>query len=205
MKLNLKVIKSLVENKRVYPTVIIVTVDVILIGCLIFFGLRLQSMYNEMISTEDQVQQMRATVTLIRNNRELFKEDTEQYNEILEKLIPDQESYFLVISALDQLSERLGVTIDSYSVNLSSTTEEKLTLTVNIVGEPEAINQFIQDYKYIGGRLITIEKMEIDPENFESLSFSMNFFHNEFKDTVSLDSRINKEDLQRVLEIGEQL
>jgi len=205
MKLSLKGLKTLFQNKRVYPTILLVTIDVVALGLLIYFGLRINTLYNEMISNQNQVQEMRATVNLIRNNRNLFENDTEQYNEILEKLIPDQESYFLVISALDQLSERTGVVIDSYSVNLNSSTEEKLTLTVNVVGTPEAIQKFIQEYKFVSGRLITSEKIEISQDNLESMTFSLNFFHNEFRDTVGLDSRVTQEDLDRLLEIGEQL
>ena len=205
MTFDIKVIKSLLLNKNVYPTVIVVTLDVILLGILIFYGFKLQSRYDEMLATEEKVQKMKATITLIRNNRNLFSGDTEKYNTILESLIPEEESYFNVITALENLTQKTGVVIDSYSVNLSSTTEEKLTLKVDITGDETSIQKFIQEYKYASGRLITTEEMEINSEKLDSLSFSVNFYHNKFKDTVSPDSKVMKADLIKLDEIEEQL
>jgi hypothetical protein len=158
-----------------------------------------------MLATQDKVQEMKATITLIRNNQSIFNGRIEEYNDELKQLIPDQESYFSVISTLEQLASRTGVVINSYSVNLNSTTEEKLTLSVTIEGDENSIQEFIKQYRYGGGRLLTTDGLNITPDDLQSVTFSLNFYHNEFKDTVSSNSRVTTEDLQKLDEIKTQL
>ncbi len=205
MKLDYSFIKSFLQNKRLYPTLIIIVLDVIVLAVLIYYGLQIRTAYQDMLSAEDKVQEMKATITLIRNNQTVFDGRLEEYNSLLEQLIPDQESYFSVITTLEQLSARTGVTIESYSVNLGSTTEEKLTLTLAVQGTPESLQQFIRDYRYAGGRLLTTESLDIDPQQLESISISLNFYHNEFKDTVSSESRVKQEDLRKLDEIRQAM
>lgn len=205
MKFNIRILITFLQNKKVYPTLIIVFLDVVLLGALIYFGIQLRTTYTEMIATQDKVQQMKASITLIRNNQTIFNGRIDEYNEILEQLIPDNESYFSVISTLEQLSERTGVVINSYSVNLASTTEEKLTLTVVIEGNAESLQQFIQTYRYAGGRLLTTDGLVMTPNQLESITFSLNFYHNAFRDTVSPSSQVTAADLELLDEISEQL
>lgn len=205
MKLDLKIIKTFLQNKHFYPTLIIVVLDIVLLGVLIFMGFRLYATYNEMIASQDRVQEMKATITLIRNNQTIFDGRIDEYNSILQQLIPDNESYFSVISTLEQLSEKTGVTINSYSVNIDATTEEKLTLSVTILGDQIGIEQFIQEYKYAGGRLLTTDGLKINPQELESVTVSLNFYHNAFKDTVSSSSQVTSADLELLEEIKTKL
>lgn len=205
MKFDLKEIKAFLQNKRVYPTLIILFIDIVVLGVLIYAGIQLRATYSEMIATQDKVQEMKATITLIRNNQTVFNGRIDEYNKILEQLIPDQESYFTVISTLEQLSSKTGVTINSYSVNLDATTEEKLTLSVTLRGDPTSLERFIQEYRYSGGRLLTSDGLDIKPEEFEEVTFSLNFYHNKFRDTVSSSSRVAASDLELLDEINTQL
>lgn len=205
MQLNYKVVKAFFQNKNVYPTLVIVVLDLILLAGLIYFGLQLRTTYTNMIASQDKVQKMKATITLIRNNQSVFDGRIDEYNELLEQLIPDNESYFSVISTMEQLSTRTGVIINSYSVNLDSTTEEKLTLSVTVEGTEETLQKFIQEYKYGGGRLLTTDGLDITPDKLESITFSLNFYHNEFRDTVSSSSRVASSDLELLDEIKIQL
>ncbi|HRN69878.1 MAG TPA: hypothetical protein PLS49_01725 [Candidatus Woesebacteria bacterium] len=205
MRTDYKLIKTFLQNKHFYPTIIIVFLDIVLLGVLIYMGFQLHGTYNEMIASQDKVQQMKATITLIRNNQTIFDGRIDEYNTTLERLIPDAESYFSVISTLEQLSARTGVTINSYSVNLDATTEEKLTLSVTIMGDPTAIEKFIQEYQYAGGRLLTTDGLNINPQELESVTFSLNFYHNEFKDAVSSSSQVKTSDLELLEEIRTKL
>lgn len=205
MKLDSKTLKAFFQNKNVYPTLLILFVDLILLVGLVFFGFQLRAKYNELIASEDNVQSMKATITLIRNNQSIFNGRIDEYNDLLEKLIPDNESYFAVITTLEQLATRTGVIINSYSVNLDSTTEEKLTLSVTIEGDSTSLQRFIQEYRYGGGRLLTTDGLNITPSEFESMTFSLNFYHNEFKDTVSSTSRVAASDLELLDTIRTQL
>ncbi len=205
MKLDYNIIKAFLQNKNVYPTVIIVFFDIILLAGLVYFGLQLRATYTEMIASQDKVQEMKATITLIRNNQTIFNGRIEEYNEILDQLIPNSESYFSVISTLEQLSAKTGVAINSYSVNLDATTEEKLTLSVVILGDATSLQKFIQEYKYGGGRLLTTDGLNMTPQELESITFSLNFYHNQFRDTVSSSSQVSSSDLELLDEIKTQL
>lgn len=205
MKLDYKTIKAFFYNKKVYPTLLILVVDLLLIVGLIYFGLQLRTKYTDLITSEDDVQSMKATITLIRNNQSIFNGRIDEYNELLEELIPNNESYFSVITTLEQLAARTGVVINAYSVNLDSTTEEKLTLSVTIEGDATSLQRFIQEYKYGGGRLLTTDGLNITPDELESMVVSLNFYHNEFRDTVSSTSRVAASDLELLDTIRTQL
>ena len=132
-------------------------------------GLRLYGDYNALQTRSQEIEDARTSVRLIQNNKTLVSQNIDEYNKILEKVIPDKESYFLVITALEQLAARTGVRVVSYSIDLTSTTEEKLTLEVEIVGDLASIENFMKEYHFAGGRLITNERLSFIIHVFTAL------------------------------------
>lgn len=113
---------------------------------------------------------------------------------LLNRLIPNVEDYFSVIYALDKLSEKTGFLIINYSVNVKKSTSDKLRLTVNGIGDSEGFLRFLEEYQFSGGRLITSDKIELNPEMSGTIKLNLTFYNKavkpENKEITMTDSKI---------------
>ena len=125
---------------------------------------------------------------------------------LLDKLIPNEENYFQVISALNRLENQTGAIIHSYSINLNETTEKKLSLLLTVGGDEESIADLLERYLYSSGRLITNGEVTVSFDNLSSFSFAVNMIHIPKEDVILPDVVIIKEDDILLLEkIGREL
>ncbi len=205
MNIELKSLKSAAKYKVIYPVIILIIIDIAIIFGILTIGNNLYLKYLNLQDEKDDVSKLRSRVVLVRNNKEIFNGRVDEYNNILTKLIPDEESYFSVISALETLAARTGVTITSYTINLKETTEEKLTLSLSISGESQAITKLLREYMYSSGRLLTNDETSISITEQGNLSISFNFFHKEFKDAVSPATVITEKDIEFINEVSSKL
>lgn len=95
----------------------------------------------------------------------------------LNTLIPDVEDYFSVIYALEQLSKNTNFVITSYSVNVKASTTDKLRINVTGVGDSQSLIHFLKDYNFSGGRLITSDKVQLDPNFSGSIIINLTFYN----------------------------
>lgn len=100
---------------------------------------------------------------------------------LLNRLIPNVEDYFSVVYALDKLSEKTGFLIINYIVNVKKSTSDKLRLTVNGIGDSEAFLRFLEEYQFSGGRLITSDKIELNPEMSGTIKLNLTFYNKAVK------------------------
>ena len=205
MEKTLKRFSELFQNKVAVSTFVVVILLITTLTVAIVIGLRLYGDYTTLQLRSQEIEDARTSVRLIQNNKTLVSQNIDKYNEILEKVIPDKESYFLVITALEQLAARTGVRVASYSIDLTSTTEEKLTLEVEIEGDLASIENFMKEYQFAGGRLITNERLSLNLKDLQNTSFSLNFFHKEFQDGVEGSSIAGKNDIKEIDDIASKL
>lgn len=92
-------------------------------------------------------------------------------------LIPDSEDYFSMIYSLERLSQTTGFIINSYTVNLTKSNSKKLSLTVSGLGDSQSFLELLKNYNFAGGRLITAEKIGIDPLEQNGVSLDLNFYN----------------------------
>ena len=110
---------------------------------------------------------------------------------LLNSLIPNVEDYFSVIYSLETLSEKTGFSIIGYSVNVNKSTANKLRLTVTGVGDSNSFLKFLQNYNFAGGRLITSDKIELNPQLSGSIKLDLTFYN---KSTANNNTDINVTD-----------
>lgn len=206
MNIDIQALKTITKYKIIYPIIFLILINGGLIFGLFYIGNNLYQKYLTLQTEKDEISTLQSRIELARNNKEIFDGRIDEYNELLEKLIPDEESYFSVITALDALANRTGVTISSYSINLKSTTEEKLTLILTVEGDQDSLNNLLADYLFTSGRLITNEESSIMNESGkQNLSISFNFFHKEYKGTAISIGSVNKKDIQFLDEVKAKL
>lgn len=178
-------IKRFIVNANFLPIALFMVMDIVLVGFIIYLAISAWTLYSEIEIKKSDLETARQTANLIKNNKSLLEENIETYNEILDELIPDEESYFKVIASFEKLGAKTGVNIQSYSINLDDTTEEKLSLELTVSGTQESVEQMFRDYNFASGRLITNEEMMVTFEDGASTTFTVNLIHKPF---VSSDS-----------------
>ncbi len=202
MQIQLDQIKRFILNANFLPIALFLVMDIVLLGFIIYLGLNAWNLYNELELKKSDLEATKQTANLIKNNKALLEENIGTYNEILNELIPDEESYFKVIAAFERLGVETGVNIQSYSINLDDTTEEKLSLELTVSGTRESVEQMFKDYNFVSGRLITNEEMMVTFEDGASTTFTVNLIHRPF---VSSDSQTTETITQQDVDFLEEI
>lgn len=103
------------------------------------------------------------------------KAEVDKLYKAISLLVPNKEDYFSIISAVENLSSLTGLEVLSYSIVFSSSTNEKIVLQVEAKGDIESLKRFLNDYRFKGGRLITMDKIEFSNKDFKS-TLDLNFY-----------------------------
>ena len=104
-------------------------------------------------------------------------EKLDEYVKFLNTLIPDIEDYFSVIYALEQLSKKTNFVITNYSVDVKTSTTDKLRINVTGVGDSQSLINFLKNYNFSGGRLITSDKIQLDPNFSGSIIINLTIYN----------------------------
>lgn len=137
---------------------------------------RINQIETKIKITKGEIESLKIKTQLINYKEEIKKEniDINKVNQLLFQLIPDNEDYFSVIFALEKLSEQTGFIIFNYSVDINQLTKDRLNLVVEGFGSKESFFNFLNSYRYQGGRLLTIDKIEY--EGKESIKAKLNIY-----------------------------
>lgn len=133
------------------------------------------------------------------------KKDIKKLYEVISLLVPDEEDYFSIISALENLSRWTGMEILSYAVNFGSSTSEKLVLKIEARGDLVSFQKFLEEYRFKGGRLVTMDKIEYTNQDFRS-TLDLNFYTRKVNIKTDEDVKaINPETLSLFKDISNTL
>ena len=148
----------------------------ILIIITVRIGLTENSNYDKKIAVlKVELTQLANKVNLMREVIPASRKLDEDLN-FLNILIPNVEDYFSIIYSLEKLSQKTNFIITSYIVNVGNSTSEKLNLEVTGSGESQSFIKFLKDYNFGGGRLITSDKIQIDPNLFGLIRIALTFY-----------------------------
>ena len=148
----------------------------ILIIITVGIGLTENSSYNKKISSlKIELNQLQNKVNLMNTIIPSPDKLDEDLN-FLNTLIPNIEDYFSIIYALEKLSQKSNFVITGYTVNVEKSTAEKLKLSITGIGDSQSFINFLKDYSFGGGRLITSDKIQLDPNFFGSIKIDLTFY-----------------------------
>lgn len=206
MQLKRETIKNLFRYKIVYQVIGMYLVVLLLLSIVGYATYSTYTSWNTLRELSNEVDNYKTSVAFISSNRDLLSAKVDDYNKTLEALIPDEESYFSVVAALEKLAEKTGVTIKSYTIDLESTNMSKLSLRVEITGDDESVEKLLNDYKYTSGRLITIEKVELIRTGESVHIFLFNFYHDQYTVGSSVpQDKLTQKDVQMLEDIITQM
>lgn len=154
-------------------------------------GLTESSSYNEKIKTlktelgplQNEVNLMQTTIP----SSDKLDEDLK----FLNTLIPNAEDYFSIIYSLEKLSQKTNFIVTSYSVNVGNSTSETLRLSVTGTGDSQSFIEFLKRYNFEGDRLITSDKIKLDPNFSGSLTIDLTFYAKKTEANNKLDMSAN--------------
>lgn len=175
-KINYYLIKVAKENSP-YLISLLILIIVVLTSISLFTN-KFNSLNNKINQTTKEVNDLKKKAEFVGYKEEIIKEgiDLNQVNKIFTKLIPNQEDFFSVIYALEEISKKTNFLIISYSVNLKATTSNKLAIAIEGKGDDQSFLNFLKDYRYVGGRLVTIDKIDYKTKGFAQLKLDINFY-----------------------------
>lgn len=206
MQLKLEEIKKLFRYTIVYHVIAIYAVIFVFGSAALYGSYVLYNSWNTLSNLSVEVDNYKSSVEFISKNRDLVSQNVDEYNKTLEALIPDEESYFSVVTALEKLASETGIIIKSYTIDLESTNVSKLSLRVEVTATPESLEKILNDYAYAGGRLITIEKVELSNLGEARNVFLFNFYHQQYTvGTPVTQEKLTKKDIELIEDIQSRM
>ncbi len=136
---------------------------------------------------------------LIIQNLSSNEEKLDKFVKLLNNLIPDQENYFSIIYALENLSVKTGFNIVSYTLNVNLSNPEKIKITVSGLGSTQDFLKFLNEYNFAGGRLITSDSIELNNDSNELYKINLTFYNKKVVLTENFETNQLKEDVFKIL------
>ncbi|MFH1826954.1 MAG: hypothetical protein ABH812_00775 [bacterium] len=166
---------SLAEN-----LIYIIIAIVLLIGIFVIPAL----MVGNYTKNSENIDQLQKDVQDIRSKKNTLAfisnsdvKNIDSYYNIVSALIPESENYFSIIYALDNLSELTNFNITSYKINLGGSSKNQISIEVTGIGNQNNFLDFLQQYNFAGGRLITAEKINLNSQEFSGITLSLSFYN----------------------------
>lgn len=183
--------------KKHIPYLLLITV---ITACAIAVSMtinaRVKEIQNKLTTTQVELTDLRTKKKLIENFA-LEQDTIDQDLQLMSRLIPQSQDYFSIIQSLDNLSQQTQFQITSYQINLTESTDSKLSIVVKGVGDSRAFLSFLDTYQVNGGRLITMEKLKINPQSPGEVQLDMNFY---VESAASTDEPISYEQTIQMLD-----
>lgn len=176
MKLN--DLKILFKTKGFYTVFFLVFIDILLFILLLYGFFFIYQRYISLTEERAILEENRQKAQLVRNNKQQLETDIAEYNAVLDRLIPNQESYFQIINAFEKLSLATGLPIENYSINVEDTTSEKISFSLRLTGSSPEIDSFLKKFNYSSGRLIVSDSWSLTNDGTViSLEFDLSMFN----------------------------
>lgn len=154
----------------------------VMIAAIVFSFLFFAKLQNE---NTQKIEELISQIVVLKNKVELIKFkgtlkeegiDIDEVNKVFNQLVPEVEDYFTIMVALEKISQQTGFSITGYAINLKQSSQKKLSLTVSGIGDNRSFLTFLKDYNYVGGRLITIDKIEFSSTLGGGSKLTLNFY-----------------------------
>lgn len=178
-----------------------VVVLLIIFFLLVFSG---RSYLEQRIKTESlqgEISVLKNRADVIAGSKKVAEDQIDEYINILSTLIPNAEDYFSLIYTLEKLSRDTGFIITNYTVNLSQKTSDKLSLTVEGQGDANSFIDFLKNYQFSGGRLITSEKIEFSSKESIGTKVALNFYNKKVDNLQTIPPQLTMNDVKLLNEI----
>ncbi|KKP87923.1 MAG: hypothetical protein UR91_C0032G0011 [Candidatus Nomurabacteria bacterium GW2011_GWC2_35_8] len=161
-------------------------ISILVIIIIIFFlviSINMYSSLNSKLQTEkEETEKVRLRKETLEQSANLIKNEIDEANTLFTMLIPDKEDFFTIINAIEVISKKSGFIITEYSVNLSDSSQEKLSISVSGTGDSNTFVNFLDSYAFSGGRFTTV--------------IQLNFYNNKVGVVNDVVPKLTKQDFE---------
>ena len=181
-------------------------VFLLLLLVVFIFYARFNAQKKEVDLMSEEVVMLKNRFNTLKYNKSLTEDQIKEYNKLLASLIPETEDFFSIIYALEEISTVSHFEITNYEINIGKTSREKLTLTAEGRGNSDEFLNFLQQYQFAGGRLVTSDQIQYGGMNSGSTRITLNFYSKRFafNETVQVP-QLSKEEIQKLLAIKQKI
>ena len=137
---------------------------------------------TKIINNDEKIKALKEEVENLKKKQALIEtqideKKLEQYVRILNTLLPQQEDYFSIIAALEKISQTTGFKISSYQIVLADTRKQMTKIMVTGQGNREDFLNFLKNYNFAGGRLVTTEEIAFSEIDQANSLIELNFYN----------------------------
>lgn len=177
----------------------------LLLVVLIFFG-RYNSQKKDVDLMSGEVLMLKNRYDTLKFNKTLTQDQIKGYNKLLASLIPETEDFFSIIYALEEISNATQFMITEYAIDIGRAPKETIILTASGKGNSEAFLEFLKQYQFVGGRLVTTDQIQYGGINSGETKITLNFYNKRFaySETVQVP-QLSKEDIQKLEDIKQRI
>ena len=194
-------VKGLFRANLIYILAFI-TLSVILLTSTFFFFRQYWENSLKINSLQSETNDLNKKKDIIKSTNQFITEEInlDDINLVLGQLIPSEDDYFSVAVALEKLSFQTNFFIVSYSIDISQSTGEKLAIVIEGQGDTDSFLSFLKTYKFGGGRVITINKIELVEQDTINAKISINVYRGKGRSAKSFEP-LTEEDKRLVAEV----
>lgn len=174
-------------------------VFLLLLFVVFIFYARFNSQKKDVDLMSGEVLMLKNRFNTLKYNKSLTEDQIKEYNKLLASLIPETEDFFSIIYALEQISTASHFDIVNYEIDVGKTNKEKITLTAEGRGQPDEFLNFLQEYQFAGGRLVTSDQIQYGGINSGNTKITLNFYNKRFafNETVQVP-QLSKEEIEKL-------
>lgn len=150
---------------------------------------------DEFIATQQEIEETERRIARVDSFKIISPNQIVAYNNMLTELIPESDTNLSVYFVLDSLAEKTNFELSNYRIRKSGEESETITFTVSGTGNEEEFLYFLENYRYITQRLITIQNISINNNDTKEVEMELTLYT--YKPGVSLTQRtdISQQDL----------
>lgn len=201
MKIDYFFIKQLKKNLGIFIVFIINLVLLIFLAVFFNHNINFFNQQKEIINNEIRALKEKNNLIILSKQLKIKNLDLDRLNKLLFFLIPNEEDYFSIILSLEKIAKKTNFLITGYSLNLKNSSPNRLSIAISGKGDRNAFFNFIKDYKFAGGRLITIDRIQYSESNLNpDQKINLNFYSGR-KETKDSFIRLDNNDIELINKI----
>jgi len=174
----------------------------------IFFYIKKSSDNSVVADTlKTDIQELKSKVDLIKLKGKLKNEgiDIDSINKLLLNLVPEEEDYFSIVTALEKISLETNFFITEYIVNLNKSKSTNISMTIYGLGDNDAFLNFLKNYNFAGGRLIAINEIDFSSKTSKGNKLNLNFYSGKSMISDKSEVRITEKDKEMLRKIRDKV
>lgn len=130
------------------------------------------------------------------------KSDLEAFLKAMSLAIPDHYTMFTIFGVIDEFEKKSGLKFISYTSPANQISDGGVSLSVTAQGSPEAIRNFLTNYKTFSGRIVSIDNIVLIPSS-STLQFTMIFHSKANAATENSIPKLNQDTLATIQRLYE--